>query len=60
MSRTLTYTFTITCAGPGTADTTLVEDMIDLAMQDLIFDDEFVKALDEKEAIVIQVTPGSP
>jgi hypothetical protein len=29
--------------------------MIDLSMQDLVFDDEFVAALDEKEAVTIQV-----
>jgi hypothetical protein len=34
-----------------------VEDMIDLAMQDLVYDDEFIAALDEKEAVTIQVTP---
>jgi hypothetical protein len=31
--------------------------MIDLNMQDLIMDDEFVSALDEREAVTIQVTP---
>jgi hypothetical protein len=30
--------------------------MIDLSMQDLVYDDEFVAALDEKEAVTIQVT----
>jgi hypothetical protein len=29
--------------------------MIDLSMQDLVFDDEFVAALDEQEAVTIQV-----
>jgi hypothetical protein len=29
--------------------------MIDLSMQDLVFDDEFITALDEKEAVTIQV-----
>jgi hypothetical protein len=32
-----------------------VEEMIDLTMQDLVFDDEFITALDEKEAVTIQV-----
>jgi hypothetical protein len=32
-----------------------VEEMIDLSMQDLVFDDEFITALDEKESVTIQV-----
>jgi hypothetical protein len=32
--------------------------MIDLSMQDLVYDDEFIAALDEKEAVAIQVTAG--
>lgn len=32
-----------------------VETMIDLAMQDLVYDDEFIQSLDEKEAVTIQV-----
>ena len=35
-----------------------VEELIDLSMQDLVYDDEFVAALDEKAAVTIQVTPG--
>ena len=31
--------------------------MIDLNMQDLVMDDEFVAALDEKESVTIQVIP---
>jgi hypothetical protein len=31
--------------------------MIDLSMQDLVMDDEFIGALDEKEAVTIQVIP---
>jgi hypothetical protein len=30
--------------------------MIDLSMQDLVYDDEFIAALDEKESVTIQVT----
>jgi hypothetical protein len=39
-----------------------VEHMIDLNMQDLVFDDEFIAALDEKESVSIQVVPqfGKP
>ena len=53
--RTYNFTFTISCAGSGSPDLARVEEMIDLSMQDLVFDDEFVAALDEKEAVTIQV-----
>ena len=56
MPREYTYQFTITCAGDGTADLGKVETMIDLACQDLVYDDEFVAALDEKSSVTIQVT----
>lgn len=56
--RTFQYTFTVICAGDGTADLAQVENLIDLSMQDLVYDDEFVAALDEKEAVTIQVTPN--
>lgn len=55
MPRTFNFTFTVTCAGTGTADLDRVESMIDLSMQDLVMDDEFVEALDEKESVTIQV-----
>lgn len=57
MSRIFNYTFTVECAGSGDADTARVEQLIDLAMQDLVFDDEFIAALDEQSAVTIQVTP---
>jgi hypothetical protein len=53
--RTFQYTFTVTCAGNGTADDAQVEALIDLSMQDLVYDDEFITALDEKESVTIQV-----
>lgn len=53
--REYKFQFTVTCAGSGTADMNKVETMIDLAMQDLVFDDEFIAALDEGEAVTIQV-----
>jgi archaellin len=31
--------------------------MIDLNMQDLCYDDEFIRALDEGQSVTIQVTP---
>jgi archaellin len=55
--RTYKFTFEITCAGQGDPDLKKVEDMIDLSMQDLVFDDEFVAALDERESVTIQVIP---
>ena len=53
--RTYTFTFTVSCQGSGDPDLARVEEMIDLSMQDLVFDDEFVAALDEQEAVTIQV-----
>jgi hypothetical protein len=55
MPRTFKFQFTVECTGDGTADLEQVEKMIDLNMQDLIFDDMFITALDEKEAVTIQV-----
>jgi hypothetical protein len=55
MSRTYQFTFTIECAGDGTPDMEQVENMIDLNMQDLVFDDTFIEALDEKQSVTIQV-----
>ena len=58
-NRVLKYTFTVECVNSGDEiDHQRVEEMIDLAMQDLVMDDEFIAALDEKEAVTIQVTPG--
>ena len=56
MARTFRYQFEVQCAGAGTADPARVEEMIDLAMQELIYDDGFIAALDEQEAVTIQVT----
>jgi hypothetical protein len=55
MKRTYQFTFTIECAGSGTPDMEQVENMIDLNMQDLVFDDTFIEALDEKQSVTIQV-----
>ena len=54
--RKFTYQFEVICAGTGTADEAQVENMIDLAMQDLVYDDEFIGALDEKESVTIRVS----
>lgn len=55
-TRTFNYRFEVICAGNGTADDDQVERMIDLAMQDLVYDDEFIAALDEKESVTIRVS----
>ena len=57
MSRTYNFVFKVECSSEGIPDMARVESMIDLAMQDLVYDDEFIAALDEKEAVTIQVTP---
>jgi hypothetical protein len=54
--REYKFQFTVVCAGQGEPDMNKVESMIDLAMQDLVFDDEFIAALDEGEAVTIQVS----
>jgi hypothetical protein len=55
--RTFEFKFAVECAGEGSADLARVEEMIDLSMQELVMDDEFIAALDEKEAVTIQVLP---
>jgi hypothetical protein len=55
--RKFRFVFEIECAGDGSADTLRVEQMLDLALQDLIYDDEFIVALDEKESVTIQLVP---
>jgi hypothetical protein len=53
--RTFRFQFEIVCASDGQADMGRVEELIDLNMQDLVYDDAFIEALDEKEAVAIQV-----
>jgi len=57
MSRTYRFLFTVECATDAVADTAEVERLIDLSMQDLVFDDNFVAALGENESVTIQVQP---
>ena len=54
--REYKFQFTVVCVGAGEPDIDTVENMIDLSMQDLVYDDEFIAALDEKEAVTIQVS----
>lgn len=55
--RKFRFTFEIECATIGTADLNKVEELIDLTMQELCYDEEFIQALDEKQAVTIQVLP---
>jgi len=55
MSRLYTFVFTVECASTGFPDLGRAEEMIHLSMQELVYDDEFVSALDEKESVTIQV-----
>jgi len=54
MPRIYNFQFVVECQGAGEPDLERVEELIDLAMQDLVYDDEFIAALDEKEAVSIQ------
>jgi hypothetical protein len=51
----LKFSFTVECASSTSADVDRVESMIDLHMQDLVYDEEFISALNEQEAVTIQV-----
>ncbi len=55
--RSYKFIFEVVCASEGTPDLAKVENMIDLSMQDLVYDDEFIVALDEKQSVTIQVQP---
>ena len=55
--RSYKFVFEVVCAGDATANLARVEEMIDLSMQDLVYDDEFIVALDEKQSVTIQVMP---
>ena len=56
--RKFTYMLTIECAGEGNANLDRVENLLDLHFQELVMDDNFVKELDEKDAVTIQVIPN--
>lgn len=55
--RTYLFQFEVICANDsGQPDLAQVESMIDLAMQELIYDDRFVAALAEDSAVTIRVS----
>ena len=56
--RKFTYMLTIECAGEGNANLDRIETLLDLHFQELVMDDNFVKELDEKDAVTIQVIPN--
>ena len=53
--RKFKFTFEVICASEGEADLARVEELIDINMQDLLMEDIFIDALDEKESVTIQV-----
>ncbi len=55
MTRLYTFVFTVECASNGNPDLIRAEEMIHLSMQELVYDDEFIATLDEKESVTIQV-----
>ena len=57
MARRFKFVFVVECAGEGTANQARVEELLDLSLKDLIYDDEFIEALDEREAVTIQLVP---
>jgi len=56
MKKTFNFRFEVICADAGDTDHDRVEQLIDLAMQDLIYDDEFISAVGEKQALTIRVS----
>ena len=56
--RRFTYTLVVECAGEGNANLDRVENLLDLHFQELVMDDNFVKELDEANAVTIQVVPN--
>ena len=56
--RKFTYTLSVECASEGNANLDRIETLLDLHFQELVMDDNFVKELDEKDAVTIQVIPN--
>ena len=57
--RTFRFSVVIECASDGQANMDLVQQMMGLTMQELIFDDDFVSALGETQSVSVEVTPVS-
>jgi hypothetical protein len=57
MPRTYKFQFEVICANDSAQpDLGEVERLIDISMQELVFDDRFVTALDEDTAVTIRVS----
>ena len=58
--RRYSFTFNIECASEGKADLEREEHLLDLHLQELIMDDEFISELGETQAVTIQIltNPG--
>lgn len=55
--RTYKFQFEVLCSNDqGQPDLAEVEQLIDIAMQELVYDDRFVAALDEDTAVTIRVS----
>lgn len=54
--RKFEYRLEIILPSEGTADTVRMEQLLDLHFQDLVYDDEFIAALDEKTSVTIRVS----
>jgi hypothetical protein len=55
--RTYKFQFEVICVNDeGKADVEEVEKLIDISMQELVYDDRFVAALDEDTAVTIRVS----
>ena len=51
------FKFEVICSTAKSPDLAKVEDMLNLAMQDLVYDDQFIEALGETESVTIRVSP---
>jgi hypothetical protein len=55
MARRFRYVFELECISDGVADEQKMHELIDLAIRGLVDDEEFIRALDEKEAVSVDV-----
>jgi hypothetical protein len=55
--RKMKYKLEIILPSDGAADLEQMERLLDLHFQDLVFDDEFIAALDEQQSVTIRVSP---
>ena len=56
MTRRWEYRVVFEAGGEGAADQARLDELVDLAIKDLIYDDEFIGALDEKVSVSSTVT----